>query len=81
MKDITSNEDDATIATAIISMAHTLKLKVIAERVETREQLEFLRDHGYDEAQGYYIARPMPADELASLFRSGPGPSHIFGQG
>ena len=70
IRDVTSNADDASITMAIISMAHSLKLKVIAEGVETREQLDFLRTHGCDQAQGYLLARPMPAAELESLFRT-----------
>jgi EAL domain-containing protein (putative c-di-GMP-specific phosphodiesterase class I) len=67
IRDVTTNADDAAITVAIISMAHSLKLKVIAEGVETKEQLEFLRAHGCDEIQGYYLSRPLPAIELAKL--------------
>ncbi|HSW03098.1 EAL domain-containing protein [Aquabacterium sp.] len=59
IRDVSTNADDATIALAIISLAHSLKLKVVAEGVETAEQLAFLRAHGCDEMQGYYFARPM----------------------
>ena len=52
--------DDAAITLAIISLAHSLKLKVVAEGVETQDQLAFLRHHGCDEMQGYYFARPQP---------------------
>jgi diguanylate cyclase (GGDEF)-like protein/PAS domain S-box-containing protein len=68
--DITTNEDAASIALAIIGMAHRLNLKVVAEGVETREQLDFLRAHGCDEAQGYYLARPMPLEQLEILLRT-----------
>ena len=47
-------------------MARSLKMKMIAEGVETQPQLESLRRHACDEIQGFYSARPMPADELAS---------------
>ncbi len=67
IRDVTTDADDAAITVAIISMAHSLKLKVIAEGVETKEQLEFLRTHGCDEIQGYYLSRPLPAIELARL--------------
>ena len=67
IRDVTTNEDDAAITAAIINMAHSLKLKVIAEGVETSEQLEFLRAHGCDEIQGYYFSRPLPAPELKKL--------------
>ena len=45
-------------------MAHTLKLTVVAEGVETEEQLDFLTEGGCDRAQGYYLGRPLPADEV-----------------
>jgi EAL domain-containing protein (putative c-di-GMP-specific phosphodiesterase class I) len=69
IRDVTTNADDATIAIAIINMAHSLRLKVVAEGVETREQLEFLRLHGCDEIQGYLLSKPLPAEELAPKFR------------
>ncbi len=69
--DITSNPDDAAIAMAIIAMAHSLKLKVTAEGVETKEQLEFLRAHQCDEMQGYYFSRPVPAEIITQLLQEG----------
>jgi diguanylate cyclase (GGDEF)-like protein/PAS domain S-box-containing protein len=69
IRDVTTNADDATIAVAIINMAHSLRLKVVAEGVETREQLDFLRVHGCDEVQGYFFSRPLPADEFSARFR------------
>jgi diguanylate cyclase (GGDEF)-like protein/PAS domain S-box-containing protein len=69
IRDVMTNADDAAIATAIINMAHSLRLKVIAEGVETREQLDFLRIYGCDEVQGYYLSKPLPADELSAKFR------------
>ena len=71
IRDVTLNADDAAITLTIIAMAHNLHLKVIAEGVETREQLQFLRDNHCDEAQGYYLAKPMPAAELFELLRRG----------
>jgi EAL domain-containing protein (putative c-di-GMP-specific phosphodiesterase class I) len=67
VRDITTSADDAAIALAIIGLAHSLKLKVIAEGVETAEQLQFLRDHGCDEIQGYYFARPLAAADAARI--------------
>lgn len=62
--------DNTAITTAIIAMAHTLRLKVVAEGVETVEQLEFLRGLGCDEAQGYYLGRPLCVTAMTSLLAS-----------
>jgi diguanylate cyclase (GGDEF)-like protein len=69
IRDVTTNADDAAIAIAIINMAHSLRLKVIAEGVETREQLDFLRVYGCDEIQGYFLSEPLPAAELSEKLR------------
>ncbi|RZI45031.1 bifunctional diguanylate cyclase/phosphodiesterase [Herbaspirillum sp. HC18] len=61
VRDITTDKNDAAIIEAIISMAHSLRLEVIAEGVETFEQREFLRRHGCDQIQGYYFSAPVPA--------------------
>ncbi|ELX10962.1 response regulator receiver protein with GGDEF, PAS, PAC and EAL domain [Janthinobacterium sp. HH01] len=73
VRDITTNPNDAAIAQAIISMAHSLKLRVIAEGVETRAQLEYLRRSRCDEIQGYYFSRPVAPADLAELLASGRG--------
>jgi EAL domain-containing protein (putative c-di-GMP-specific phosphodiesterase class I) len=66
-----SSEDSAAIATAIIALGHSLRLKVVAEGVEHEAQLEFLRSRNCDEYQGYYFSRPVPAEAFESLLRTG----------
>ena len=63
--------DDAAIVTSIITLAHALKLRVIAEGVETEQQLNYLRGSGCDEMQGYFFSRPVPAEAFAQLLQSG----------
>ena len=70
VRDIATNADDAAIVRAIVSMAHSLKLKVIAEGVETEDMAWRLKSFGCDEAQGYLYARPMPAGELADWLKA-----------
>jgi diguanylate cyclase len=75
---ISADGDDTSIVTAVISMAQGLKLRVVAEGVETLEQLAFLRARDCDEAQGYYFSRPVPAQQFAELLQTGiPTPSVI----
>ena len=69
IREIGEDPDDRAIATAIIGMGHSLRLKVVAEGVETHAQLAFLRAEGCDEAQGYLFGRPMPAEEFAKFLR------------
>ncbi len=69
VNDVTVDPDDATIVSAIISLAHALGLQVVAEGVETSDQLQFLRSRGCDAAQGYLFSKPMPADELVLLLQ------------
>jgi EAL domain-containing protein (putative c-di-GMP-specific phosphodiesterase class I) len=69
VSDITTDPDDAAIASAIIAMAHRLRLKVIAEGVETPGHLRFLFQEGCDEAQGYHYSKPLPPDDLERLMR------------
>ncbi len=71
VRDITLEEDDAAIVRAIISLGHGLRLKVIAEGVETAEQLNFLRDHGCDQVQGYLFSKPVSAAQFAVVMEKG----------
>jgi EAL domain-containing protein (putative c-di-GMP-specific phosphodiesterase class I)/CheY-like chemotaxis protein len=71
VREITRDPSDAAIVVAIITMAHSLGLNVIAEGVETEGQLEYLRSHGCDEMQGYYFSRPVPAGDFEQMLRSG----------
>jgi EAL domain-containing protein (putative c-di-GMP-specific phosphodiesterase class I) len=68
---ITSAPDETTIVTAVISMARSLKLRVVAEGVETLPELEFLQAHQCDEAQGYYFSRPVASEQFAKLLETG----------
>jgi EAL domain-containing protein (putative c-di-GMP-specific phosphodiesterase class I) len=63
--------DDGILAKAIISLGHGLRLKVIAEGVESEAQLAFLKAHQCDEVQGFYYSTPVPPDECALLFSTG----------
>ncbi|TMG76604.1 MAG: EAL domain-containing protein, partial [Betaproteobacteria bacterium] len=69
IRDITTDPEDAMITLAIIALAHSLKLKVVAEGVETREQLELLAANGCDEVQGYHFSAPTTAEECAKMLR------------
>jgi len=70
---ITSSPGDAAIARAVVGMAHSLDMTVIAEGVETEGQLGFLRGLGCEEIQGYYFSRPLPEHEFVELLRTGRG--------
>ena len=67
IKDVPADPDDVAITHAIIAMGHSLRLDVVAEGVETAEQLAFLREHGCDYMQGFLVGKPMPAEELSRL--------------
>ena len=71
VRQITTSPDETSIVTAILSMAQSLKLRVVAEGVETQTELNFLLAHHCEEAQGYYFSRPVPADQFAKLLASG----------
>jgi len=68
VNDVLTDKDDAEIANAIIRLAHALNIRVVAEGVETPEQVAFLKAHRCDEIQGYVIAKPLPPDRVSALF-------------
>jgi EAL domain-containing protein (putative c-di-GMP-specific phosphodiesterase class I) len=69
IRDVAVSPDDAAITAAIISMAKSLRLKVIAEGVEDEAQMSFLRSHQCDEIQGYYFSKPLTAEKVAAKLR------------
>jgi EAL domain-containing protein (putative c-di-GMP-specific phosphodiesterase class I) len=71
VRDVTSDRGDAAIATAVLTLARSLDLGVIAEGVESREQLDFLRARGCDVMQGFFFSRPLAASDMGSRLRSG----------
>ena len=76
---ISTGGEDAAIVSAVIAMARSLKARVVAEGVETPQQLEFLLAHECDEAQGHYFSRPVPAEQFARLLEMGiPDPSVLL---
>jgi diguanylate cyclase (GGDEF)-like protein/PAS domain S-box-containing protein len=73
VSDIGVSGDDETITSAIIALAHSLKLQVIAEGVETSAQLDFLKERACDEMQGFYFAKPLSIEAISALFQGGVG--------
>src|ERR1039457_5772606 len=69
--DLTTAEDDAGIVTAVIGLGRTLHIGVVAEGVETREQLAILQEYGCPQGQGYYFSQPVPAVEFRQLLEFG----------
>jgi EAL domain-containing protein (putative c-di-GMP-specific phosphodiesterase class I) len=77
IRNVAANPDDAAITAAIISMAKSLKLKVIAEGVENEAQMTFLRAHHCDEIQGYYFSKPLTVDKVAEKLRGNTPEPHV----
>ncbi len=71
VRQITTAPDDTSIVTAVISMGRSLHLRVIAEGVETQEELAFLQANQCEEAQGYFFSRPVPPHQFAKLLETG----------
>ena len=71
--ELTTNENDRAVASAVISLGQKLNLRVIAEGVETEEQLAFLREYNCDEMQGYHLSKPLAAVELEQLVKNSCG--------
>jgi diguanylate cyclase len=67
VRDLTTDADDASIVSAVISMGKSLHMRVVAEGVETREQLEFLQEHNCPEGQGYYFGHPVVAGDITQI--------------
>jgi EAL domain-containing protein (putative c-di-GMP-specific phosphodiesterase class I) len=69
ISDLSTNENDKAVASAVISLGQKLNLRVIAEGVETDDQVVFLREHNCDEMQGYYFSKPIAAQTIEELLR------------
>ncbi len=72
VRDITTDPNDAAIVHAVIALAHSLKLKVVAEGVETEGQLSFLKTHGCDQVQGYYFSHPLSEENFIQVLKEFP---------
>jgi diguanylate cyclase (GGDEF)-like protein/PAS domain S-box-containing protein len=72
VSEVATDQQHALLAKAVISLGHSLRLKVVAEGVETAEQLDFLRHHGCDEVQGYFFSRPVPPEEFERMLARWP---------
>ena len=77
VRQISTAGDDTTIVTAVISMARSLKLRVVAEGVENAQELDFLLAHKCEVAQGYYFSRPLPPEQFVGLLRASASPVEV----
>jgi EAL domain-containing protein (putative c-di-GMP-specific phosphodiesterase class I) len=73
VRDITTDPNDAAIVTAVIALAHSLKLNVVAEGVETEGQLTFLKTHNCDHVQGYFFSHPLSEENFLKVLKEFPG--------
>jgi EAL domain-containing protein (putative c-di-GMP-specific phosphodiesterase class I) len=73
VRDVISDPSDRAIVSAVVNLAHSLRMDVVAEGVESSEQLECVRAAGCDAVQGYYCGRPMPAAQLEDFLREARG--------
>jgi diguanylate cyclase (GGDEF)-like protein/PAS domain S-box-containing protein len=90
IREVTTNTDDATIVSAVVALGRNLTQRVVAEGVETQEQVEFLRSRRCNEAQGFFFSRPLPAETLETILKTrkrhvrsgvtGPGTAPAFGR-
>jgi EAL domain-containing protein (putative c-di-GMP-specific phosphodiesterase class I) len=71
VRDMTSDSDDASIVSAVIDMGRSLNMRVVAEGIQTRDQLQFLKARQCPEGQGFYFAPPVPAEQLTGLLAEG----------
>ena len=71
VRDIPGDADDMAIAATIITMAHSLGMNVVAEGVETEQQLKFMRENACDAMQGYYLSKPLPAEQFEKFLKNG----------
>jgi EAL domain-containing protein (putative c-di-GMP-specific phosphodiesterase class I) len=70
--DLTTDEDDAGIVTAVIGLGRNLHMRVVAEGIETRGQLEFLQEHDCAQGQGFYFSKPVSAADCGHILERGP---------
>lgn len=77
VRDMLTEQDDAIICQAVISLAHSLRMKALAEGVETEAHSALLRSYGCDECQGYYFSRPVPPEAFAALLQSGAARNYL----
>ena len=68
IKGIPDNQNDVAITSAVIALGHNLGFEIVAEGVETAEQMQYLAEHGCDLIQGYYLSRPLPASKIILQF-------------